>query len=179
MNQGEKSKPAECWRIRIGSWMFTVPFVMFIGTPLIVPFLGLSGSQATAVIGGVIVAAEVIWFASIPLLGLQGFKDMKKKSFGFLKLTEKPVTKERFKFGVNALSVGVGIQLILHVLLLVGYVVYGASPGQTILGLNFEGQAAVYGVVLVIATICTVVGVYSLGGHFADRMKSILTFEEN
>ncbi len=130
-------------------------------------------------VGGVIVASEIIWFASIPLLGLQGFKDMKKKSFGFLKLTEKPATAEKFKFGVRALFLGLGVQLILHVLLLVGYAVYGASPGQAILGLDFLAQAATYAVLLVLASISTVVGIYSLGGHFADKIKAVLTFTEN
>ena len=78
--------PKSGWRVTLGTWMFTIPFVMFFGTPVVIPLLGLSAGQAVAAIGGILVAAEVIWFASIPLLGKQGFIAMKKKAFGFLKL---------------------------------------------------------------------------------------------
>ena len=90
----EASAPAKGgWRVKLGTWMFTVPFVMIFGAPVVSPLLGLSTAQAAAVIGGIIVAGEVIWFASIPLLGLQGFKAMKKRAFGFLKLQTKPISR--------------------------------------------------------------------------------------
>ncbi len=53
--------PKGGWRQTVGTWMFTVPFLMFFGAPVVIPLLGLTAGQTTAAIGGIIVAAEVIW----------------------------------------------------------------------------------------------------------------------
>ena len=71
--QPEENVSKKSWRIRIGTWMFYVPFGMFFGAPVIIPLLGFSATESAAAIGAIIVAAEVIWFASIPLLGKKGF----------------------------------------------------------------------------------------------------------
>jgi hypothetical protein len=102
--------PKTSWRVTLGTWMFTIPFVMFFGALVVIPLLGLSVAQAAAAIGGVVVAAEVIWFASIPLLGKQGFLAMKKKAFGFLKLKADPISESRHKLGVNCFWIGLSGQ---------------------------------------------------------------------
>ena len=124
----ERAGGKPSWRIRVGTWMFAVPFVMFVGAPVVVPFLGLSAGDAAAVIGGVIVAAEVIWFASIPLLGKEGFAEMKKKSFSFLKLPSGPVSQPRHKLGVRLFWLGLGGQLGLHAVLAAAIVIVGGHP---------------------------------------------------
>ena len=163
--------PKKSWRITLGTWMFTIPFVMFFGAPVVIPLLGLSVAQAAAAIGGIIVAAEVIWFASIPLLGLQGFLAMKKKAFGFLKLKTDPISESRHKLGVKLFWVGLTGQLLLHAVMIVGYAIVGAHPERIIFGMNFEQQLGVYFSLLILFVICLVVGVYALGAGFADRFK--------
>jgi hypothetical protein len=151
--------------------MFTIPFVMFFGAPVVIPFLGLTGPQAAAAIGGIVVAAEVIWFASIPLLGKDGFLAMKKKAFGFLKLQTGPISESRHSLGVKLFWIGLCGQLSLHALMIVGYAIVGAHPERIIFGLSFEQQLGVYFSLLILFVICLIAGVYALGAGFADRFK--------
>lgn len=169
--------PAPNWRTRIGTWMFSIPFVMFFGAPVVVPFLGLSASEATGLIGGIVVAAELIWFASIPLLGKDGFWAMKKKAFSFLKLPTGPVSPTRFRLGSVLLLSGLGVQLGLHAVFVAAYAVVGAHPEKIILGLNFEQQLIVYFALLILGILAMVVGVYALGADFAERLKRV--FEQS
>lgn len=151
--------------------MFTIPFVMFFGAPIVIPFLGLSAAQAAAAIGAIIVTAEVIWFASIPLLGLQGFLAMKKKAFGFLKLQTGPISQPRHKLGVTLFWIGLCGQLSLHAIMIIAYAIVGAHPERIILGMTFEQQLTVYFSFLLVFVICFIAGIYALGGQFADRFK--------
>ncbi len=159
------------WRVTLGTWMFAVPFVMFFGAPVVIPLLGLSGTQAAAAIGGVIVAAEVIWFASIPLLGKEGFLAMKKKAFGFLKLQTGPISEPRHRLGVKLFWIGLCGQLSLHAVMIVAYAIVGAHPERIILGLSFEQQLGAYFSLLLLFVICLMAGVYALGADFAGRFK--------
>jgi hypothetical protein len=151
--------------------MFTIPFVMFFGAPIAIPLLGLSAAQSAAAIGGIVVAAEVIWFASIPLLGKQGFLAMKKKAFSILKLKAGPISQSRHKLGVTLFWIGLGGQLLLHAVMIIAYAIVGAHPERILLGMTFEQQLAVYFSLLVAFVICFIAGVYALGADFADRFK--------
>lgn len=159
--------------------MFTIPFVMFFGAPVVIPFLGLTGAQAAAAIGGVIVAAEVIWFASIPLLGKEGFLAMKKKAFGFLKLQSGPISETRHRLGVKLFWIGLCGQLALHAVMIVAYAIVGAHPERIILGLDFEQQLGAYFSLLLLFVICLIAGVYALGADFADRFKQVFNMPLN
>tara|TARA_R110000850_G_scaffold17996_29_gene54676 strand:- start:6211 stop:6687 length:477 start_codon:yes stop_codon:yes gene_type:complete len=158
--------------------MFGIPFVMFFGAPIVVPFLGLTAGEAAALIGGVIVAAELIWFASIPLLGLKGFKAMKKKAFGFLKIPEGPGSAVQHKWGVRLFWVGLGTQLALHIVLVFAYILVGAHPDRIILGMDFEQQTMAFFSILIIAIISLVLGVYLLGEVFLGKMKAAFRQED-
>lgn len=151
--------------------MFTLPFVMFFGAPVFIPLLGLSGTQSAAAIGGVIVAAEVIWFASIPLLGKDGFLAMKRKAFGFLKLQIGPIRESRHRLGVKLFWIGLCGQLSLHAVMIVAYAIVGAHPERIILGLDFDQQLGAYFSLLLLFVICLIAGVYALGADFAGRFK--------
>ena len=166
------------WRIKLGTAMFTIPFVMFLGAPIVVPLLGLTGTQAAAVIGGVIVAAEVIWFASIPLLGKEGFFAMKKKAFSFLKLKEGPITESRHSLGVWLFCLGLGGQLLLHAVMIVAYSIVGAHPERVLLGMDFNQQMAVYFSLLVLCVLSLIAGVYALGADFAGRLRGMFVWSE-
>ena len=172
-----ESSPPKSWRVRIGTWMFAIPFVMFFGAPVVVPFLGYSASEAAALIGGIVVLAEVIWFASIPLLGKEGFWAMKKKAFGFLKLKSGPVSRRTHVLGVRLLLAGLAVQLGLQAVLVVAYAIVGAHPEKVILGMNFEQQTTAYFAVLIAAIVATVIGVYLLGADFTERLKKAFEWQ--
>ena len=157
--------PTTAWRVTVGTWMFTIPFVMFLGAPVVIPFLGLSAGQAAAAIGAIIVAAEVIWFASIPLLGLQGFLAMKKKAFGFLKLQTRPISRPRHQMGVTLFWIGLGGQLSLHAIMIIAYAVVGAHQERIVLGLTFEQQLTIYFSFLLLFVVCLIAGIYALGAQ--------------
>ena len=158
--------------------MFAIPFVMFFGAPVVIPLLGLSAGQAAAAIGAIIVAAEVIWFASIPLLGLQGFLAMKKKAFGFLKLQTRPISRPRHQMGVTLFWIGLGGQLSLNAIMIIAYAIVGAHPERVILGMTFEQQLAAYLTVLILCVICFIAGIYALGANFAGRFKHAFDWSE-
>ena len=163
--------PRRGWRVTVGTWMFTIPFVMFFGAPVVILCWEVSAGQATALIGGIIVAAEVIWFASIPLLGLQGFLAMKKESFRFLKLKVGPISQSRHKLGVTLFWLGLDGQLLLHAVMIIAYAIVGAHPERIILGMTFDQQLAAYFSFLVVFVICLIAGVYALGADFSERFK--------
>ena len=72
------------WRVTLGTWMFALPFVMFFGAPVVIPLLGLSGTQTAAAIGGV---KGNIYIASPP--GVQVFSE-KRISLGVIDVPEQP-----------------------------------------------------------------------------------------
>jgi hypothetical protein len=109
------------WRLILGTWMFYVPFVMFFGAPVMIPLIGLSATQATALVGGIFVAAEVIWFASIPLLGMEGFKQMKSQAFSLLKPNTGPISRIRHQAGTWMFTVGILSQVGLGVTVMMAY----------------------------------------------------------
>jgi hypothetical protein len=177
-SDNEGGSPPSGWRYRVGSFMFTIPFVMFFGAPIIIPLLGYSAGQAAALIGGIVVAAEVIWFASIPLLGIRGFKAMKKRAFSKLRLSQGPIGAQRHRWGGILLLVSIGVQVALQFGVLVAYFLVGAQPETAVLGLSFDQQASLYAVILVFAVVLLVVAVYMLGAPFAERLLSLFELPE-
>lgn len=151
--------------------MFVVPFFMIFGGPFVIPFLGYSASETAALLGGFIVLGEIIWFASIPLLGKEGFKAMKSKAFSFLKLKTGPISRERHSWGLRLFWLGLVIQMGLHILFVIAYLIVGAHPERAIFGLTFEEQLVCYFSILIFGIVCLIVGVYMLGADFAERLK--------
>jgi hypothetical protein len=88
------------WRYQLGRLMFIVPIPLVVIVPVVVPMLGMSAGATAATIGGILVSTEVIWFASIPLLGKEGFKKLEHGLFARLKPTAKPVSQVRHRVGV-------------------------------------------------------------------------------
>ena len=160
------------WRIRLGTWMFYMPFLMFFGAPLLIPLMGLSAGQSAAIIGGIIVAAEIIWFASIPLLGKDGFKEMKTKAFSVLRLRSEPISRSRHRLGVGLLVSSIAVEALLIIIMIGAHLQLGSeSAGATIVGFDFQSQAAVF-IGLEIATAAGIIAsVYLLGAGFAERLK--------
>jgi hypothetical protein len=168
------------WRIKIGTWMFYVPFVMFFGAPVIIPLIGFSASQAAAIVGGIIVAAEIIWFASIPLLGKQGFKKMKSEAFSLLKPKSGPISQSRHQFGVWMFTVGALGQILLAMGVMVAYFMVGVGdPDIPVMGLSFEQQAIAYVVIQFAAIGCIVVSVFVLGADFWERLNRVFEWQNS
>lgn len=160
------------WRIRLGKWMFYTPFLMFFGAPLLIPLMGFTAGQSAALIGGIIVAAEIIWFASIPLLGKTGFTEMKSKVFGFIKLGTEPISRERHQFGVWLLIVSIAVEALLIIFMVGAHLKLGSeSASAQMLGLDFQSQATVFILMEIVTAIGIVASVYLLGAGFAERLK--------
>ena len=160
------------WRIQIGTWMFYVPFAMILGAPVIIPLLGFSAPKAAALIGGIVIAGEVVWFASIPLLGKEGFKQMKSEAFGLLKPKSGPISKSRHQVGVWMFTIGILSQILLGIAVVSAYFMVGAKdPSITVIGLSFEQQAIVYSGIQISAILCVIVSVYVLGTDFWGRLN--------
>jgi hypothetical protein len=167
------------WRLTLGTWMFYVPFVMFFGAPVMIPLIGLSATQATALVGGIFVAAEVIWFASIPLLGKEGFKQMKSQAFSLLKPNTGPISRIRHQTGTWMFTVGILSQVGLGVtVMMVYFFVGGKDPEIPIMGLSFEEQALLYVYLQIAAMACMVASVYVLGADFWERLNHAFEWPE-
>jgi hypothetical protein len=168
------------WRIQIGTWMFYVPFLMILGAPVIIPLLGFSATKAAAIVGGILIAGEVIWFASIPLLGKEGFKQMKSEAFSLLKPKSGPISQSRHKFGVWMFTVGALGQILLAMGVMVAYFMVGAGdPDIPVMGLSFEQQAIAYVVIQFAAIGCIMVSVYVLGADFWERLNGAFEWQKS
>ena len=73
-HQANPESSNKSWRYRLGLVLFFGAFPIFFATPVVVPMLGLSAGESAALIGGILLAIEVLWIASIPLLGKEGFQ---------------------------------------------------------------------------------------------------------
>ena len=160
------------WRIKIGTWMFYVPFAMIFGAPVIIPLLGFSATEAAALIGGILIAGEVIWFASIPLLGKAGFKEMKNKAFSILRLRSEPISRSRHRFGVWLLVASISVEALLIIFMVGAHLKLGPESGSAmIFGLGFQDQAMVFVTLEILTAIAIVASVYLLGAGFAERLE--------
>jgi len=160
------------WHVRLGTWMFYVPFLMILGAPIIIPLLGFSTTQAAALIGGILIAGEVIWFASIPLLGKTGFMEMKSRAFSILRLRSEPISKRRHLFGVWLLVVSIVVETLIIIFMVGAHLKLGPeSASASILGLGFQAQAAVFVGIEILTAAGIIASVYMLGAGFAERLK--------
>ena len=161
------------WRYRLGMSLFFGAFPIFFAIPIIVPSLGLSAGAAAAATGGGLVAVEILWLASIPLLGKEGFLEVKRRAFGWLKLPAGPVGRRRHRIGVGLLIACVAIDVLAQMVVVGGHA-YLAGEGNEVRpigGLSFDQQARLY-VGLQLATGAgVVVSLFVLGGDFWERLK--------
>ena len=175
---GETAPTKTDWRYKLGLLMFIVPFPIFLLVPIVIPLLGLSATESAAVIGAVIVVVEIVWFASIPLLGKQGFLALKKKAFGFLKLKEGPISRGRHRFGVTLFVVSIATHIVVTAALIIGHanVERAQDLAEPWLGLNFQEQAELWIGLEILATAGLIVAVFVLGADFWERFKSLFAW---
>ena len=172
-----KPTAASGWRYTLGFWMFTIPFAMIIGVPIVVPFFVSSPTEAAAIIGGTILVGEVVWFASIPLLGKEGFKELKNKAFGLFALPKGPIAENRHRWGLRFLGLGLVLETLVVLGLLVGYFVVGEGHlTEGWLGISFEQEATLFIAAIIASGICFVAGIYTLGAPFVERLTAALAW---
>ena len=134
---GASAPPPTGWRVKLGTIMFIVPVFSAVVTPVILQVVGLSAAETASLIGGIVVGGEIIWFASIPLLGQEGFKALKDKLFGYFKLTEGPISQARHRFGTWAIGSSLAIQGLLLIWIVLGYVLIGDNREiESLIGLS-------------------------------------------
>ena len=161
------------WKYRLGLVLFFGAFPIFIAAPIVIPMLGLSTAKSAALIGGVLLAVEVLWFASIPLLGKDGFNAVKQRAFGWLKLPSGPISRARHRFGVTLLLGSILLDVLLNSAIVLAdlFVDTGGDLTSAFLGMSFEQQTTVYIATQILTTIGVIVAVLILGGDFWERLK--------
>ena len=161
------------WKYRLGLVLFFGTIPIFFATPVVVPMLGLSTAASAALIGGILLGVEVLWFASIPLLGKEGFETVKHRAFGWLKLSSSPISRARHRFGVTLLLGCILLDVLLNSVVVLADL-FGKTDGDltpVLLGMNFEQQTTVYIATQILTTIGVIAAVLILGGDFWERLK--------
>ena len=166
------------WRYALGFWMFTIPFVLMITVPLVVPLFVSSAKDAAAIIGGIMLIGEIVWFASIPLLGKQGFKELEAKAFAIFALPKGPIGENRHRWGLRLLGLGAILETLVVLGLLIGYFVLGEGHlTEGWLGLSFEQEATLFIGAIIGSALCFIAGVYMLGAPFIKRLTNAMAWE--
>jgi hypothetical protein len=151
-------KPAEGWRIKLGTAIFGLSILLpVVGIP-VVTGLGLSTTMTASVSGALLVGAEVLGVCAVAVMGKSGFAFIKNRVFGFLKQHGPPrkVSRGRYNFGL----------VIFCVPLLFGWLSLYISkwvPGL----LSHPFPYAIGGDILILASL------FILGGDFWDKIRSL------
>ena len=171
-------EPRTGWRYRLGVWLFLLPVLSFVATPIVVPFLGLDAGAAAALVGAILVTGEVIWLASIPLLGKEGFERIKGKVFGLVRIPPGPVSHGRHRLGVVLFVGGLVGEMLVVLLLIYAYFRYapGEYPEGRMLGITFETQALLFVAMQIASALAVVAAMYLLGGGFVDRLRTAFSW---
>lgn len=167
------------WRYRLGMVLFFGAFPIFFATPIVIPMLGFSAGESTALLGGILLAVEVLWIASIPLLGKEGFNEVKQRAFGWLKLPSGPISRTQHRLGMTLLIGSVLIDVLLS-LVIVGVDLFtdaAGEPGAMFLGITFKQEGVVYTGTQILTTIGVLVAFFILGGDFWERIKSAFEWQ--
>ena len=166
-------KTRTSWRYRLGLVLFFGAFPIFFATPVVIPMMGLSTAESAALIGGILLAVEVFWLASIPLLGKEGFEAVKQRAFGWLKLSSSPISRARHRFGVTLLLGSILFDVLLNSVIVLAdlFVKTDGDLTPALMGMNFEQQTTVYIVTQILTTIGVIAAVLILGGDFWERLK--------
>ena len=166
------------WKYNLGLAMFLIPFPIFFLTPIIIPMLNLDAAHTASVIGGILIGVEVIWFASIPLLGKEGFLELKQKAFGWLKLKAKPVSRTRHRLGVFLLIGSLLTDVLLQVFIMVSSILL--KNGEVVLfGIPFSEQIYIHMFVQVLTTLGILASLFILGGQFWEKIKQAFVWESS
>jgi hypothetical protein len=162
------------WRYRIGIWMFCAPFFMSIVAAITIPALGFSVLQTTVIVGAVAIAAQVIWFASIPVLGHKGFLAMKSRAYTLIKPKEGPIGKTRYRVGTILLVASLLGEVALKLALLMAFFSstnYGLE--LPIWGVTYQLLAITYVSLEITIIVVLISSFYMLGADFMERLVKV------
>ncbi len=67
------------WRYRVGFFLFFICYPLFYLPPLVVPYLGFSAAYSMTIISVSMAVVCGVWLLSIPLLGREGFSELKSR----------------------------------------------------------------------------------------------------
>jgi len=149
-------------RVTLGTWMFFLPGIVFFAAPALIPTLGLSPAQTASLIAGIIILSEAMWFASIPVLGKDGFATLKQETIEFFSLKRGPISETRHTIGLFVFFTAALLQLTVILMLLCYYA--GFIPFARITCVN------TYIALPSSALIGFVASVYLLGRNFINKV---------
>ncbi|WP_163934840.1 hypothetical protein [Paraferrimonas sp. SM1919] len=165
------------WRYTLGKLMFLVPFPLFFITPIVVPFLGFSAVETAAIIGTALLTIEIVWFASIPLLGKEGFKSLKAQTFKVVGDFLKYPGKQRYYTGLLMLGIAIGAQGFIWIwFILTQY--FGTEEHVVWLVEHFDHMDAILAGIHTTAIVCTLVGAVLAGLDMFARIVKALKYPE-
>jgi len=167
------------WRYKLGMAMFILPVFSMVLTPILIPLLGLSAADTAALIGGIVIGGELVWFASIPLLGKEGFKRIKNQMFSKFKLTDKPISKARHNWGIALAGGALAFQMLVLIWIVGGFFYLGEGHlTDGVGGVTFAEEATAMVYTIIASVVAFFVGVWVLGGRFVDRLHVALVWHE-
>jgi hypothetical protein len=172
--QANPERPNTGWRYRLGMFLFFGAFPVFFATPVIVPMLNLSAAESAALIGGILLAVEVFWFISIPLLGKEGFNKVKQRTFAWFKPSQKPVSRSQHRFAMVVLFASIVLDLLLNLITVASDLLNdsGDLAASQFLGLSISNQVAIYVGVQIFTTLGVIFSLMLLGSGFWGRLKT-------
>lgn len=167
------------WRYKLGMAMFVLPVISLVLTPVIIPLLGMSAGDSAALIGGILVGGELIWFASIPLLGKEGFKRVKHAMFSKLALPDRPISRLRHGWGLSLLGAALAFQGLVLMWIIFGFFYLGADQlTESVHGLSFLQEATIVTYALIASVVAFFLGVWLLGQRFVNRLSEAMTWHD-
>ena len=160
------------WRYKLGLVMFTIPVISFVAAPVVVPLLGLSAGAAAGLVGAILVGGEVVWFLSIPLLGVEGFKRLKSKMFGWIKPKQGPISRARHRFGIALLLGSLIGETAIASFAVYSHLSTSANVEEfSVFGLGLDQVSTLYVVAQFVLAVCFVASFFVLGGDFWERLR--------
>ena len=163
------------WRYKIGLGLIIIGHVALV-TGLILPVLGLAGPE---LVGTLVVGGEIVAISSIVFLGVEGFKAIKSKIFGFVKAGyAAPVGPVRHYIGIALLCTNA---LTTYLMVLYGWDAFAATtaedPLPAVWGLDFTEQRSLFFNLFLIGEVCFFIAIYVLGADWWGKFRGIFVWE--
>ena len=166
------------WRYKIGLGLIIIGNVgLVIG--ILLPLLGLAPGGKAGLVGVLIVGGEVVSLSSIIFLGMEGFKTIKSKVFGFV--------RGGYVARVGPVRHYIGIALfctnILTTLLMALYAwdtfdrTTTENPMPAVWGLNFAEQGELVTSLFLIGEISFLTSIYVLGADWWGRFRDLFVWK--
>ncbi len=158
------------WRYKIGLLLIIGGHVILLAA-IVLPAVGIISAGMAA--AGVVVG-EVTALASIVFLGMQGFKAIKAKIFGAVKVEfEKPVGRFRHTIGIILLVLNLFTSFALGAF---AWAAYGEAPDAVVWGMSFDAQASFYESVFLVGELAFPIAIVVLGADWWQRFRELFVW---